>query len=188
VTGRDRLIRISKLLSLMLRHEPQRFGLLLDPEGYASVEDVLGAVRTRIADATEADLTAIVSTLETNKQRFTIIDGEIRANYGHSLAERITHERAVPPPLLWHGTTLHAMDRIRETGLLPMKRQYVHLTTDTQLAARIGARHGVAHILTIDAAQAHHDGVVFYRANPFFWLADTIPARYCQELVRPTPS
>ncbi len=174
----ERLIRISKLLSLMLRHEPERFGLLLDPEGYAPLREVLDAARVRIPDATEADLVAIVATLEPDKQRFTISNDEIRANYGHSLRERIAQQRAVPPAVLWHGTTEHAVAHILETGILPMKRQYVHLTTESRLATRIGARRGVAHVLAIDAAKAHQDGVVFYRANASFWLADAIPAAY----------
>lgn len=173
-----RLIQLSKLLSLMLRHESQRFGLLLDPEGYASLEEVLAAVRTRIPDATEADLFNIVETLETQKRRFTILDGEIRANYGHSFADRIAHARAEPPAVLLHGTATKVVAKIREVGILPMKRQYVHLTTDRNLAARVGSRHGAVQILEIDAAKASEDGIAFYRANETFWLADRIPAIY----------
>src|SRR5262245_34009722 len=93
-----RLIDLSKLLSLILRHQPQRFGLMLDTEGYAALPDVFAAVRTRMAGATEADLRAVVETIETDKRRFAISDDEIRANYGHSLSTRIAYEIAIPPP------------------------------------------------------------------------------------------
>ena len=59
-----------------------------------------------------------------------------------------------------------------------MKRQYVHLTTDGVLAARIGARHGVVQLLAIDASAAHAAGIAFYRANEAFWLAERIPKQY----------
>lgn len=175
-----RLIRLSKLLSLMLRHQPEQFGVVLDPEGYADLWEVLLAVQTRVPDATETDLRDIVTTLETDKQRFSIIDGEIRANYGHSLADRIQHQPVAPPAVLLHGTTETALPGIAARGILPMKRQYVHLTTDERLAIRIGSRRGAARAIKIDAARAHAEGVPFYRANDTFWLADEIAPRYLE--------
>jgi putative RNA 2'-phosphotransferase len=172
------LVRISKLLALILRHKPGEFGVVLDAEGYADLAEVLAAVRTRIADATLADLQAVVSQVEPEKTRYRIEGGEIRANYGHSLPERIGQERGVPPPALWHGTPEHALAEIARQGLLPMRRQYVHLTTSPSLALRIGARHGRPRLLRIDAARAALEGVVFYRANDAFWLADRIPPAY----------
>jgi putative RNA 2'-phosphotransferase len=175
---RKQQVQLSKLLSLMLRHQPQRFGVALDAEGYASIEEVLRAVRASLPEISTADLRYVVEHLEPDKRRFSMADGEIRANYGHTLTQRIVHEAAQPPDLLLHGTSRQALPQILELGILPMKRQYVHLTTDRNLAARIGARHGAAHILTIDASQAARDGLLFYRANQFFWLADAVPLRY----------
>jgi putative RNA 2'-phosphotransferase len=171
-------IQLSKLLSLILRHQPQRFGVTLDAEGYASLEEVLLAVHARLPQATAADVQHVVDTLEPDKQRFSILDGDIRANYGHSLPERIVHAAAAPPEVLLHGTTHSAVAVIREQGLKPMRRQYVHLTTEHALAERIGARHGMACVLTVAAAQAAAEGVLFYRANSAFWLANVVPARY----------
>ena len=177
ITGQQ-LIRLSKLLSLILRHQPQQFGVTLDAEGYASIQEVLAAVRQRIPQATTADLSTVVTTVEPDKRRFSISGEEIRANYGHSLAERIVHQAAAPPALLLHGTTQSAVPAILESGLRPMRRQYVHLTTDADLATRIGQRHGSACLLTVDAERAAAAGIVFYRANQAFWLADAIPACY----------
>lgn len=174
----SRLVSISKVLSLILRHKPEQFGVVLDAEGYALIDDVLAAVRVRIPDVTERDLTAVVETIEPDKRRFTLAEDEIRANYGHSLRERIQHEVQVPPAILWHGTTENAAPVILSDGIRPMRRQYVHLTTDLDLAARIGARRGSACLLKVDALRAHAGGVSFYRANESFWLADLVPARF----------
>jgi len=162
----------------MLRHTPQDFALALDSEGYAALNEVLAAVRTRIPQATLEDIETVVNTHEQDKRRFTISEGEIRANYGHSLNERIRHERATPPAVLLHGTSAQAVNLILREGLQPMKRQYVHLTTDRALASRVGARHGPAQVLTIDAFSAHAAGIAFYRANEAFWFADRIPKQY----------
>lgn len=176
--GKDSLVRLSKLLSLMLRHAPQEFGLVLDAEGFAPLEDVLRAARTKLGAVTEADILQVVHTIEPDKQRFSIVDGDMRANYGHSLTERIAHTPAQPPELLFHGTHEAAVPIVLREGLAPMKRQYVHLTPDRELAVRVGARRGKPVILEVAAGAAHRDGHRFYRANESFWLADAVPARY----------
>jgi putative RNA 2'-phosphotransferase len=67
---------------------------------------------------------------------------------------------------------------IRRDGIRPMRRQYVHLTTNPDLAARVGGRHGRATILEIEALRASETGLAFYRANESFWLADFIPPEF----------
>jgi len=173
-----RLIQISKLLSLMLRHQPEQFSLTLDAEGFAPIEDVLTALQSRLPGASADDILAVVATIEPDKRRFSIEDGEIRANYGHSLEERIKQQVATPPALLLHGTTESAALRILKEGLTPMRRQYVHMTVNRELALRVGARRGKPALLMIDAAAAHDTGVAFYRANDSFWLADSVPAKF----------
>ena len=171
---------LSKLMSLILRHEAERFGVVLDPEGFTSIEELLAAVRTRLPGTSRDDIIAVVRTMEPDKQRFTIAGGDIRANYGHSIAGRIRHEVAPPPPILFHGTTGGALEAIRASGLEPMGRQYVHLSVDGGLARRVGGRHGSPVVLRVNAGVAAGEGVVFYRANAAFWLADRVPARYLE--------
>jgi putative RNA 2'-phosphotransferase len=168
----QRLVKLSKLLSLMLRHEPARFGLVLDAEGFAPLAEVVRAAQASFPDATEADLMAIVQTIEADKRRFAIEDGEIRANYGHSFAERIAQAAKQPPHTLCHGTHETAVATILSDGLMPMRRQYVHMTPNIELARRVGSRRGTPVLLEVDARAAHADGIVFYQANESFWLAD----------------
>lgn len=51
-------------------------------------------------------------------------------------------------------------------------------TTSPDLAARVGGRHGKARVLEVDALRASDSGVVFYRANESFWLADFVPPEF----------
>ena len=62
-----------------------------------------------------------------------------------------------------------------------MARQYVHLTTDVDLARQVGSRRGPPCLVRIDARKAHVNGVVFMPANEFFWLAHSVPATYLLE-------
>jgi putative RNA 2'-phosphotransferase len=176
--SRNPLVQLSKLLSLMLRHAPHEFDLVLDAEGFAPLEDVVRAARSRLATISEADIVRVVETIEPDKQRFSIVDGDIRANYGHSLRERIVHSAAQPPELLFHGTHEAAAPIVLREGLAPMKRQYVHLTPNRDLATRVGGRRGKPVFLDVSAGAAHRDGHKFYRANESFWLADSVPAHY----------
>jgi putative RNA 2'-phosphotransferase len=116
------------------------------------------------------------------KNRYSIVEDAIRANYGHSLDREIAHPAVVPPALLLHGTHEAARDAILRAGLLPMQRQYVHLTDDDSLARQVGARRGPPCLLAIDAVAAHADGVVFLQANAHFWLAKHVPAQFVRTL------
>jgi len=173
-----RFVRLSKLMSLILRHRPGDFGVTLDAEGFTPLRELLRAVRTRDADVTEADLRVVVEKGDPAKQRFSIVGEDIRANYGHSLERKILHPVGEPPEVLFHGTAEPSVDAILSGGLRPMRRQYVHLTPDRELALRIGARHGKPCLLRVDAGRAHRDGIPFRRANESFWLVDSVPASY----------
>lgn len=172
------LKQVSKQMAYLLRHAPERGGLQLDPEGYVSLDDLVHAIRQSIPAVTPEAVKAVVALVEPQKQRYAIQGDAVRANYGHSLADRIERVPVQPPAVLFHGTASDTLDLIRDTGLLPMKRQYVHLTTDRQLAIAVGGRHGVACLLKVDAKRAHAEGIVFYQANFTFWLADAVPSRF----------
>ncbi|HBP19268.1 MAG TPA: RNA--NAD 2'-phosphotransferase [Planctomycetes bacterium] len=167
--------QLSRFLSLILRHRPQDHDVVLDAEGWASLAEVVAAVQR--GGHPEVDAPAVrevVATVEPDKQRFSLRDDEIRANYGHSLDERIGQAVAVPPGELYHGTPEGVVATILAEGLLPMSRQYVHLTTSLDIARRVGGRRGRPVLLRVDAAAAHAAGVVFYRANETFWLVDRL--------------
>jgi putative RNA 2'-phosphotransferase len=172
------LKRVSKQMALVLRHAPDRAGLILDPEGFVHIEDLVRALQSTIPEVDEGVVHAVVDLVEPHKQRYSIIDDCVRANYGHSTAERIQHDPAIPPDVLFHGTGIRAAPMILESGLRPMGRQYVHLTPDRKLAAAVGARHGRPCLIRVDSRSACAAGVVFFKANFTFWLALTVPPDY----------
>ena len=123
---------------------------------------------------------------ESEKPRYEMRDGLIRALYGHSTLKRLEKSPAEPPKLLYHGTTDTALPLILGEGLKPMGRQYVHCSVDITMAQEVARRKGDRIVvLRVLAREAHQAGVVFYYGNALVWLADLIPSRYLQQLDQP---
>ena len=181
----SRHLKLSKFLALILRHQPERFGLSLDEEGWASLSEVMEILRglPNFRWATRADVMAVVEQGSgDDKRRFEVEGNRIRARYGHSMAQPIRYEPCTPPLLLYHGTSPDALDAIRREGLKPIERQYVHLSPDCETAIRVGVRHaGEPVVLTVRAAAAHAAGVEFYRADEAVYLARHVPAEFLVE-------
>lgn len=174
------LTRLSKFLSLLLRHQADQFGLELDAQGFVAVDAVWKQVTKRYPGSFQySDLLQVVDGDATGKKRFELVDGRIRALYGHSAVRAITYEPVEPPPLLYHGTSAHALTAIRADGLQRQARQYVHLTTRFDRATQVGSRHGgQTIILTVRAADAYQSGVQFYHPETDHYLAEDIPAAF----------
>ena len=100
-----RLVKLSKFLSLVLRHLPEEIGLQLDDAGWAGVDDLIMRAKTRGMCFTRAELEEVVATNE--KRRFANSpDGtRIRARQGHSIEVNLGLAEPEPPPLLvpWDG-------------------------------------------------------------------------------------
>jgi putative RNA 2'-phosphotransferase len=170
-----RLRKLSRFLALLLRHQPARFALPVDAEGYADLDAVLRILNglPNFRWAARADIDAVLAL--PGRRRFDIVGGRIRALYGHT-AIRLTYTPAPPPAILYHGTAPENLDAIRREGLLPMQRQYVHLATTPETARTIALRHTDAPvILRVDAASAHAAGVVFYHPEENIYLCEAVP-------------
>lgn len=171
-------IKISKFLSLVLRHKPEAIGLELDEKGWAAVDDI---IRLAAAKGTTLDRGSIEAVVETNdKKRFSLSpDGvRIRANQGHSVDVDLDLSPAKPPMVLFHGTATRFLESILSQGLHPSGRHHVHLSSDRETAIKVGKRHGKPVILKIDAGAMNSDGHVFYLSENGVWLTNHVPVQY----------
>lgn len=177
---RKDLTAISRTLSHALRHEPWLYELELDAEGWTPVEAVLAALRAERDDwhdLTAGDLAELIAT--STKRRYEMAGDRIRALYGHSVPGKLARTASPPPERLYHGTSPKVLDAIRQSGLQPMARQYVHLSNNRADALEVGRRkHPQPVLLRVDAAQAAKHGVQFYVGNDKVWLADGVPVAF----------
>ncbi|WP_338671571.1 RNA 2'-phosphotransferase [Streptomyces sp. SCSIO 30461] len=171
-----RAVKVSKYLAKHLRHQPERIGIALDPNGWISIEELLRAADAHGFPITRAELEHVVAV--NDKRRYTIDGDRIRASQGHTVQVDLELPVAEPPPHLYHGTVARLLDAIRAEGLRPMARHHVHLSPDRETATRVGARRGRPVVLGVDAGAMHRAGHVFHVSANGVWLADTVPPEF----------
>lgn len=172
-------LKLSKEVSYALRHAPWEYGLELDGEGWVDIRQLLSSFHKRREwqELSEQDLYVMIE--KSDKKRLEIFGEKIRALYGQSTPQRIIKEPKSPPEILYHGTARRFVQAIKEKGLLPQNRQYVHLSVDVETAIQIGKRRDrEPALLIVQALEAWTEGVKFYLGNDMVWLADTIPSKY----------
>lgn len=186
----DSLVAVSRVLSKVLRHEPEMVGVRLDANGWADVNELLTKLQRakhsagapkRLRSLPDVDLEFLREVVANNdKSRFAFSDDErrIRAVQGHSVGVDLGYTSLEPPEVLFHGTASENWPSIREEGLLRGSRHAVHLSSDAETARRVGARHGRPVVLTVYAGQMHRDGYKFSRSENAVWLVDSVPARF----------
>ena len=173
--------RLSKFLSLHLRHQPEALGLVLEPGGWVPVAALLAACAAHGQPLSLAELHELVA--GSDKQRFAFDETgqRIRAQQGHSVAVELALAPAVPPAVLYHGTVAAALPAIRREGLQKMRRHHVHLSPDEETARRVGQRRGQPLLLRVDAAAMQQAGYVFYQSGNGVWLTDAVPPEFLKE-------
>ncbi len=177
---------LTRVLCHLLRHEPESYGVTLDKQGWAEVDAVLGAVTCKLKRLcawrrpTVEDLRRVAE--GKYPRRFQVTGGRMRALYGHSLHEVLVGEERRPPRYLFHGTCSNLLTVIREIGLIPTTRRFVHLTSDFDYAARVAAsKYSSPVVLTVLAQGAADMGVVFRQANNHVWLAPSVASAFIEE-------
>ena len=173
--------KISKFLSLVLRHKPEAINIELDENGWVEVELLIEKAKKAGYDI---DLNILKHIVETNnKKRFsfnTTLD-KIRANQGHSLKIELGYSTQKPPEILYHGTGIKNLSSILKTGLQKRNRHHVHLSNDIDTAINVGKRHGEPFVFKVLSEKMFEDNFDFYLSENGVWLTDDVPPLYLQK-------
>ncbi|MEK7783355.1 MAG: RNA 2'-phosphotransferase, partial [Candidatus Binatota bacterium] len=94
--------RVSRFLSFLLRHRPADYPLQFDRQGYVSWDDLVAMVQDRFPEITVEEIRDIIE--GSDKKRFELNEGKVRATYGHSFPVELGLESVEPPSPLYHGT------------------------------------------------------------------------------------
>ncbi len=172
------LVKTSKFLSLVLRHQPDKIGICLDEQGWVAVDVLLSAAKIG-----RDELELVVST--NSKKRFEFNEDKtmIRACQGHSVPVELGLEELVPPARLYHGTAKRFLDSISRTGITKQSRTHVHLSADIDIARSVGRRHGSPVILVLNSELMHKEGYKFFKSTNNVWLTDEVPFNFVLETI-----
>ena len=175
IGGKKRKL-ISKFLSGLLRHFPQSFGIQVDGDGWADLNEVLKVVVGRYG--VEPDAVRLVVRFDP-KERFELKDGKIRARYGHTIEVKTEWgeiSEAEVPPMLYHGTAPENLRSIMGRGLLPVKRREVHLSGNVDDALEVGRRYSRRPVvLEIDARGLVKAGIPVRRKGNVYTVPHVPP-------------
>lgn len=167
----------SKYLSYLLRHKPEDVNAELDCHGWMNVDTLISN-----SEFTIQTLEEIVAS--DTRYEFSADKTKIRAFHGHSVAGVTPYTEIIPTYKLYHGTSERGFMSIIADGMIKsMSRNYVHLSSDTVTAERVGRRHGKPIVLEINVEEMIRDGFKFYESGDNVTLTNDIPYRYVKGVV-----
>ena len=174
----SKLDKLSVFISLILRHKPEVIEIQLDEHGWANVDDLLCGINNSGRKIDRGILEEIVKT--DSKQRYSFNEDKtlIRANQGHSISVDVELKEQKPPQILYHGTADRFLGGIKNEGLKPMSRLYVHLSNDIEVAMKVGKRHGEPVVIKIKSEEMYHDGIKFFLSENGVWLTKSVDKKY----------
>ncbi|WP_216208319.1 RNA 2'-phosphotransferase [Amycolatopsis aidingensis] len=175
------LVRVSKRLSKHLRHAPGKIGIRLDPGGWVEVDTLLAALARHGLRLSRAELEEVVAGNDKRRFAFDETGTRIRANQGHSVQVELDLPVADPPDLLYHGTVDRLAEEILRTGLRPMGRHDVHLSSTVETARTVGARRGRPVVFQVDARAMATAGHEFRVSANGVWLTGSVPPQFLRE-------
>lgn len=178
-------VNISMFMSKVLRHEPDVIGIKLDENGWVGLDEFNDKLKNVFKDISIEKIKYIVN--KDDKQRYSILDNKIRANQGHNskLNVNLEFKKIIPNTNLYHGTIDKFIDSIKDNGLLPQSRQYVHLSSSLKIAKNVAKRRineGNIVIIEIDVEKMINDGYNFYLSDNNVFLVKNIPNIYFKSI------
>lgn len=175
----QRLESLGRLLTYILSHRPDEFGLVLDEAGWLPVKALLQALseekgwgfvrRSHVRDAVYL----------LNPPRFELANHLIRS-LPPGAGPR-PQEGESPPVLLYRAITRKSHPVVAEQGLRPPTGGPLVLAVRPEMARRIGQRRDPKPVLiTVKAQAAAAAGTWFSRYGEELYLTDAIPPLYLQ--------
>ena len=167
--------QLAKFIDYILARRPDEFGLVVDAEGFVKIKDLLKALNEEVGwkYVRRSHLDEIMITLK--RPSFEILENKIRAKTRDHLPK--TTQVQDPPKLLYTCVRRKAYPSVREKGIHPSGHFQIVLSSNRELAHRIGKRMDPSPVvLTVHTRQSTDKGVSYHQAGETLFLSDHVPA------------
>ncbi|MCX5893216.1 MAG: RNA 2'-phosphotransferase, partial [Deltaproteobacteria bacterium] len=170
---------LAKMLAYILGHRPDEFGLVLDADGFVSLQQLQqvlihepgwGFVRRHHLDQV---------VLLMQPPAFEVLEDKIRCLQPGPLPQRRPGE--APPALLYLALPPKAHERVWQEGLKAPVSGELLLARTKETALKLGKRRAPAPIMvTIQAQAAAQTGIAFTGYGEEFFLTQSLPRDFLQ--------
>ncbi len=183
ILRKEKVEKLGRFISGVLRHFPDKFGLDMDKNGWVDFEKLVKIVGRKYRWANRWVVKALI--YSDKKGRYELNGDKIRARYGHSVDVVLSDMPEAEEDLLYYGTSEEESIRLLELGIKPVKQSYVHLSTTIEKSEEVARlRTDEPIILEIDARKAREDGIRLIKVNENIVLAKEIPPQYILREIR----
>ena len=165
---------LAKIISYILGRNPAEFGLVPDPDGFVKIKEFLKVVQdekglkhVRRSSIDEILISVPNSMIEIRGDQ--IRSKEFQASSSYLQAKDI-------PKILFTCVRRKAYGNVIEKGISPMGFSHVILSSNSDMAEKIGRRRDPEPVKLVVQTQGCMDkGTVFYEAGETLYLAESIP-------------
>jgi putative RNA 2'-phosphotransferase len=170
---RRSLEQLAKFISYILGRNPAEFGLVPDPDGFVKIKEFLKAVSEEdgLKYVRRSNINEILITLP--NPPVEIRGNHIRAKHRHAMPTNILAQNL--PKLLYTCVRRKAYPSVLENGIRPMGFSHVILSSEPEMAKRIGRRRDPSPLrLVVQTEKSLDKGITFYEAGETLYLAESI--------------
>jgi putative RNA 2'-phosphotransferase len=170
----QRLKQLEKTISYILGRNPAEFGLVPDPEGFVKIKEFLKVVQEEngLKHICRSSIDEILITVP--NPMIEIRGNQIRSKACQSPSDYL-QARDIPK-ILFTSVRRKAYAYVIEKGISPMGFSHVILSSDADMAEKIGKRRDPEPVkLLVQTQKCMGKGIVFYSAGETLYLAESIP-------------
>ena len=167
------LEQLAKIISYILGRNPAEFGLVPDSDGFVKIKEFLKAL------SEEKEL-KYVRTSNINEILITLPNPPVEIRGNHIRAkDRNETPGYIPaqnlPKLLYTCVRRKAYPSVLENGIRPMGFSHVILSSEPDMAERMGKRRDPMPVqLVVQTEMSLDKGITFYEAGETLYLAESI--------------
>ena len=170
---RRNLEQLAKFISYILGRNPAEFGLVPDSDGFVKIKEFLKvfAEEEGLKYVRRSNINEILITLP--NPPVEIMGNHIRAKHRHAMPKNTPAQNL--PKLLYTCERRKAYPGVLENGIRPMGFSHVILSSEPEMAERIGRRKDPMPVqLVVQTEMSLDKGITFYDAGETLYLAESI--------------